>query len=386
MSPKILVIDDHKETLDLISLVLQKQGYRVKIAHSGQDGLDLAADYLPDLILLDVMMPDMDGFTVCKKVRATKKIESTPIILLTAKSQPDEKWEGFEAGATDYLIKPTNAEELHRRVKTILDNHKKKSAPKLKAGSATVMTMSPFTRSKMTVFVGARGGCGTTTAAINTAYAHAITEYTLLVDLDMTQGHIAHYLNQKVTQGLNELTAGIPMNVAGQLRNNFVKVSPNLTMLPAKPNIDAELPIMGEKHLPHLVEAMHNTGKSIIVDGGRGIHEGNRSVLERADQIVVCARPDRISMANARQLIKSLNDLILPTCLVHTLLIGFGPSPKLPEEKVKSYLNTSLAGNIQIPVAELAKSVNEGKPIVINSPDSELTKQFRTLAEKVAKL
>ncbi len=387
MSSKILVIDDHKETLELITLVLQKQGFRVKNAHSGQEGLAIANEFIPDLILLDVMMPDMDGFTVCRTVRQTEVISDTPIILLTAKSQPDEKWEGFEAGATDYLIKPTNAEELNRRVSAILSNQTKKESPaKPAGGSATVMTMSPFARSQMTVFIGACGGCGTTTTAINTAFAHAITEQTLLVDLDMVQGHVGMYLNQKVTHGMNSLAEGIPMNVGGQLANNIDRVSPNLSVLPAKANFDSQMAMMGEKHLPSLVEAMHSRGESIIIDGGCGIHDGNRSVIERADQVVLCVRPDRVSLASARELIPSINATILPTCLLHVVLVSIGPSAKLPKEKIEGYLGATITASLNIPLATLAKAANNGRPIILTEPDGDTTKQFRNLAEKVAKL
>lgn len=387
MSPKILVIDDHKETLDLVSLVLQKQGYRVSIAHSGQEGLDIAGREQPDLVLLDVMMPDMDGFTVCKKIRQTDGLNNTPVILLTAKSQPDEKWEGFEAGATDYLIKPTNAEELHKRVKTILMNHN----PQADTGSSDPETVSgtsssPFSRSQMTVFLGARGGCGTTTAALNTAFAYSISNKTLLVDLDMTQGHVGLYLNQKVTDGLNELAAGSPLSISGQVSNNCVTVSQNLTILPTRPNVGNELPILTEGHLPNLVEGLHDSGSTIIVDGGRGVHNGNASVLERADQIIICTNPDRVSLANARQLIKSLNELVLPTCQLHVLLISVGEGSKLPQEKVEKYLDSSVVDTLKIPPGKLASAINNGRPLVIAFPDDPITAQFRKLADRVITL
>ena len=104
---------------------MERNGLVVDKADSGEIAIKCIEENAPDLILLDVMMPDMDGFTVCRTVRQTETISETPIILLTAKSQPNEKWEGFEAGATDYLIKPTNAEELNRRVSAILSNKKK---------------------------------------------------------------------------------------------------------------------------------------------------------------------------------------------------------------------------------------------------------------------
>ncbi|MEM8857462.1 MAG: response regulator [Chloroflexota bacterium] len=388
MSPKILVIDDHKETLDLVSLVLQKQGYRVSIAHSGQEGLDTASKQQPDLVLLDVMMPDMDGYTVCRKIRETPGLSSTPIILLTAKSQPDEKWEGFEAGATDYLIKPTNAEELHRRVKTILVNRKPEDDQfaQQEGGGSTVMTMSPFSRSQMTVFVGAKGGVGTTTAAINVAFANAISSGTLLADLDMAQGNIGIYLNKKDAAGLNDLAAGSPLRISGQMANNLVQIAPNLNLLGAALNIDGDLAMMNENHLPPLVEAMHSSGQSIIVDGGRGIHRGNSAALERADQIVVVTSPDRVSLASARQLIKSLNNLMLPTCILHVLLISFGASPDLPQEKVEKYLDSKIIDFVKVPSAKMSATVNGGKPLVGSDSSDPLTAQFIKLAQEVAVL
>lgn len=386
MSPKILVIDDHKETLDLVSLVLQKQGYRVSVAHSGQEGLDTADREKPDLILLDVMMPDMNGFTVCKKVRQTDGLSHIPIILLTAKSQADEKWEGFEAGATDYLIKPTNAEELHRRVKTILMNHNPSAAAEIADGAESGESSDePFERRQMIVFLGARGGCGTTTAALNTAFAHSIANKTILVDLDMAQGHVGLYLNQKVTDGLNELAAGSPLSLAGQINNNCVTVSPNLTILPTKPNIGNELPVLTEAHLPNLVEGLHDSGRTLMVDGGRGIHSGNEAVLERADQIIVCTNPDRVSLASTRQLIKTLDELVLPTCQVQVLLIS-GEGSKLPKEKVEKYLNASVIDMLKIPPAKLAAAINSGRPLVIAFPDDPLTAQIRQLADRILAL
>ena len=100
MSPKILVIDDHKDTRDLVTLVLKKQGYRVYDASSGKEGLERANSERLDLILLDVMMPDMDGITVCRQIRKHPLLTSVPVILLTAKSQADEKWKGFKPGPT----------------------------------------------------------------------------------------------------------------------------------------------------------------------------------------------------------------------------------------------------------------------------------------------
>lgn len=122
MAYKILVIDDHPETLSIIQRVLQQQGYQVLGARSGFRGLTLAESENPDLVMVDGMMPEMDGWEVCRRLRATPKLAKIPIIMFTAVDEAEQKLAGFDAGADDYLTKPTEPDELVERVKTILDN------------------------------------------------------------------------------------------------------------------------------------------------------------------------------------------------------------------------------------------------------------------------
>src|SRR6266545_5007760 len=120
MSEKILIIDDDLDTLRLVGLMLQRQGYQISAATNGQQGLEKAFDEDPDLILLDVMMPDMDGYEVTRRLRQNPSTLDTPIMMFTAKTQLDDKVIGFEVGANDYLTKPTHPSELQARVKTLL--------------------------------------------------------------------------------------------------------------------------------------------------------------------------------------------------------------------------------------------------------------------------
>ena len=117
MNKKILVVDDELAIVDLLSFNLKKEGYDVVTANDGEEGLLKSETESPDLILLDVMLPKMDGFTVCRKVRERK---STPIIMITAKEEEVDKVLGLELGADDYLTKPFSVRELMARVKANL--------------------------------------------------------------------------------------------------------------------------------------------------------------------------------------------------------------------------------------------------------------------------
>jgi two-component system cell cycle response regulator len=117
---KILVIDDLPENIFILQDRLVQEGYEVITAYGGNNGLEKAYSTLPDLILLDVMMPDMSGLDVCKTLVNDEKTKHIPIILVTAKSGAEDTKEGLEAGAFDYIKKPFNRIELMARVKSAL--------------------------------------------------------------------------------------------------------------------------------------------------------------------------------------------------------------------------------------------------------------------------
>lgn len=117
MKPPILVVDDDRKTVDLIRLYLEKDGYRVLVAYDGRQALDLARRKRPGLIILDLMLPKVDGLDVCRILRAESKI---PIIMLTAKTTEEDKLAGLDLGADDYVTKPFSPRELVARVRAVL--------------------------------------------------------------------------------------------------------------------------------------------------------------------------------------------------------------------------------------------------------------------------
>lgn len=117
MSQKILIIEDEKHIVDILKYNLEKEGLLTITASDGEKGLELALNNKPDLVLLDLMLPKMDGFTVCRKIR---EISAVPIIMLTAKEEEVDKVLGLELGADDYMTKPFSQRELMARVKANL--------------------------------------------------------------------------------------------------------------------------------------------------------------------------------------------------------------------------------------------------------------------------
>jgi Response regulators consisting of a CheY-like receiver domain and a winged-helix DNA-binding domain len=120
MMPRILVIDDDPAIAELVAINLEMAGYEVSQAEDGIKGQALALQLLPDLIVLDLMLPKVDGFTVCQRLRRDERTADIPVLMLTALGQTQYKVEGFNAGADDYLTKPFEIEEMLARVRALL--------------------------------------------------------------------------------------------------------------------------------------------------------------------------------------------------------------------------------------------------------------------------
>lgn len=117
---KILVVDDEENIVELIRMNLENSGYEVMDAYSGMEAITKTNSYLPDLLLLDLMLPDVDGLQVCKMIRMNEQTKDIPIIMITARSEEIDKVEGLSIGADDYITKPFGILELEARIKTVL--------------------------------------------------------------------------------------------------------------------------------------------------------------------------------------------------------------------------------------------------------------------------
>ena len=161
MAAKILVVDDDPNVQRLLQYTLKQEGCEVVIASDGAEGFRLWGAEAPDLLLLDVMLPKLDGYQVATKIRTEEGTTGhVPIIMLTAEREVEQKVRGLRAGADDYLIKPFHPAELMARIKSLLARF---------APAETLVGRPPLGR--VLALYGAKGGVGTTTIAINAAIA-----------------------------------------------------------------------------------------------------------------------------------------------------------------------------------------------------------------------
>lgn len=135
---KILLVDDEPDILEIVAYNLKNEGYQVFTASNGYQALKAAKKIVPDLILLDIMMPEMDGIETCEKIRAIKNLENTIIAFLTARSEDYSQVAGFDAGADDYITKPIKPKLLVSKVKSLLRRLRKEGNTTTKIGNITI--------------------------------------------------------------------------------------------------------------------------------------------------------------------------------------------------------------------------------------------------------
>ncbi|HEX3314827.1 MAG TPA: response regulator transcription factor [Gemmataceae bacterium] len=117
--PRVLIIEDERDMIDVLTYSLQREGFEVSVAHDGQEGLRKAQMQLPDMILLDLMLPKLDGLEVCRELKAGERTRTIPILMLTAKAEETDQVVGFTMGADDYVTKPFSVKVLIQRIRVL---------------------------------------------------------------------------------------------------------------------------------------------------------------------------------------------------------------------------------------------------------------------------
>jgi len=133
MLANVLLVEDEKSIITLIKYNLEKEGFKVFCAETGEDALKIIKEKTLDVVILDWMLPDVSGIEVCRQIKKDKKLKNVPVLILTAKGEPDDKIKGLEVGADDYVTKPFNNKELSLRIKSLI----KRSKPSLLEETAT---------------------------------------------------------------------------------------------------------------------------------------------------------------------------------------------------------------------------------------------------------
>lgn len=377
MAEKILIVDDDLETLRLVGLMLQRQGYQIVAASNGALALQMVQTEKPDLILLDLMMPDIDGYEVTRQVRSDPALGHTPILMFTARSLMDDKVAGYEAGANDYLTKPTHPVELTAKIKSLL------------ARTVKIQPAAPNGRKgHMIALMAARGGLGTSTMALNLGVAiqQKTKSEVIVAELRPGYGTLGLELGYTEPEGLkhlmqlraNEIT---PESIQKELIHNASGVKLLLSSYRARevecagstPQVEAIL-----NNLPFLAPV-------VVVDLGTNIFPGLDQILDPINEVVLVVEPIPNSVTRTKALMENLaekgfgRNKLLTAALVNRVRSDVMLSWSTVQETLGAPVTV-----VVTPAPELAyQAALRFTPMILLQPDGLTAQQINKFAELV---
>ena len=376
MAQTILIIDDDIDTLKLVGIMLERKGFRILASTSGDKGLNLAEKEIPDLILLDVMIPDISGIDIARSIRANPTTESIPIIMFTARSQVDDKVEGLEAGADAYITKPARPRELFAQVNSIL-----KRSPHRAGG---VGTGAPR-KGKLIGVISSKGGIGVSTLATNLAIElhNQSGKSVLLSDFRPGQGTISMDLDLHNTSGMIKLLeeeGDLSVLLPDALIDHKSGIK---TLLSShQPAESKYLEYTDQFH--EIALAAQSQADYIILDLGPSLTPIVTAVLPECDKILICLEPSPGNITQTRIMMQDLlNNGIGEGRFITALINRQRSGVQLSWEQAENLLEREI-DQIFTPVPELAyQSAATKTPMIMRVDDNMTADQFRELAQLI---
>jgi CheY-like chemotaxis protein/MinD-like ATPase involved in chromosome partitioning or flagellar assembly len=380
MSEKILIIDDDVDTLRLVGLMLQRQGYQIVAATNGEQGLEKAFEERPDVILLDVMMPDMDGYEVTRRLRKNPVSSTTPILLFTAKTQLDDKVAGFEAGADDYLTKPTHPAELQAHIRALMARvHPKKPEE--------MDTAVREQHGRVIGVVATRGGLGASTLASNLAGAFYTRTHAdvVLAELTPGQGTLGMDLGTPSPTGLNELLCGKPVEVTREKVNALlVAHGSGLRLLLASENPrDMHLTNQVDNY-PGIVTALASLARFVVLDLGAGLPPFVAKIIPICTDLIVVVEGSPNAIAQSKMLIDELVALHVDRSIILAVLNNrIRSEAQMPWTEVQQALGHPVAATLT-PAPEMFLAASRlHTPALLSQPTNLTSQQILKVADQI---
>jgi pilus assembly protein CpaE len=373
--PSILIIDDDLFYHKMIEHALETLKYQLDFASNGKEGLEKAQSLHPDLIITDVMMPDMDGYEVTRLLRRAPQFAHLPILVLTAQAGLQNKLKSFEAGADDHLTKPFEPEELAARVTALL-RRAEVSAPR-------VLPPGELHEDARLIAVHSlRGGTGCSSVAVNlgVGLVSLWQKPTILLDLNMMAGQVALMLNATLKRTWADVANNSAAELDLDLLESIVGKHESGVAFIAAPTypteaetihgeiLDASLKLL-RKHYDYMVADLPHDFSDIVVH-----------TLDTADVIILTTAPDVASIRAAAAALDTYRKLNYPPEKIKLLLNATFPKHGLPKDKIESALGVPVMVTIPYTPDRFVEAINFGQPLISSKTDEPIAGLLEDLA------
>jgi DNA-binding response OmpR family regulator len=366
--PKILVIDDDPAGQRLIKYMLSPEGYEVITASNGILGLQMATQQSPDLVILDIMLPGLDGFEVCRRLREGSNTTNISIVMLSGKAQESDKDTGLKMGADAYLIKPVDRQELIDTVNTLVNE--KKEIVKHRQG-------------KIITFIGARGGVGTSTITTNVAVALADKGHsTLLVDLSPSFSTLADMMGLTIDQSVASLFRGTGGVLSPSIIKEIMATHRSGVKLLWADVFPEEYGSMTRENVNTLVQETGNLSDFVIVDVPASPSDHAVAALTAADTVVLVAGAARDSLERIDTSVARLSRFGVNGNNIKLILVDRSGNTDNPA--VTSISGLQVLGFVDYCDSECAEAETKSTPVILDAPFSKIAEDIYKIAVKIS--
>ena len=357
----ILVIDDDLDLQQMLRLMLQRGGYKVVTTGDGPDGINKAKAMKPDMAIVDVMMPGMNGYQVVRKMREDPELSPMAILILTARAQPVDREAAIAAQADDYMPKPFAPNELLAKVNELMTNRAASQSPARK----TIAVLS------------LRGGVGVTSIAVNLALAcqpksHAVC----LVDLKPGPGHVALHLRLNVKTTWIDWAAGNESTNDSVLRAALPHES-ELQVL-AAPIVPATFPPVERVNM--LLNVLQSKFARVIIDMPGIWHPITLAALNAAETIWLVLAPEIGALQSTVGTLRAMKMAKIPDDKVELIANQTMSKPGLALPAIEKALGHGFKGKLPHDEAQ-NNAISQGAPLMLSQPDSPLAMAIKELVQ-----
>jgi len=395
MQKRILLVDDDEILRKMTGTLLEKQGFEVTAVSDGEKALEQLKFILPDAILLDVMMPGMDGFSACKAIRENPATMRIPVIMLTALDSVENKVKGFEAGADDYLAKPVDTLELVARINVLIRRAESSimalPAPAAPGGSKAPEvpgeTPVPVIREKshtIAVF-SLRGGSGVSTIAVNLAagLSQLWEMQVALVDMVAVAGQTALFLNQSLHNTWSDLCKMDVIDEEAVISAMLPHESRVRTL--ASPRRPEESDLMTPEKVSRTIEILRKSFPYVVLDLPHDLSERCLAAMDQSDVILIITQPEIVSLRAASMTLEIFDALNYQNKKAYVILNWTFPHHGLSIKDMERMLKTNIDLVIPYGADEFITAMNIGNPPVLANPEGALGVIFEDMAMALSK-
>jgi pilus assembly protein CpaE len=362
---RILFIDDDKINHQLVSKALQPLGHQITFAEDGTSGLAQARTLKPDLIITDVVMPDINGYEVTRQLRRDKQFAATPVLVLTAQSGLQDKLQAFESGADDYLSKPFEPAELVARVSALLRRVEMMppAAPQDAGQTAQMIAVHSL-----------RGGTGASTLAVNLGLSLSnLWGRTILLDLTMTAGQVALMLNMNLRRTWADIARFKPGEADAESIQSVISLHESGLAFIAAPTFPEEGEALRGDNLATVLTLLKSQYDYIIADLPHDFSEVALAALDAADLILMVGTPDMASIRATAAALDSYTKLGYSKEKIRPLLNATFPRSSLSKEKIEAAMGMEFVASVPHVPDLVVEAINFGRPLVHDKPQEPIS-------------